>query len=657
MKSGDVLSGKYRLEQEIGKGAMGAVWSAFDHSSNRRVALKAILPQAREQLSHDLRQRLMREARACRKLSHRHIVQMFDVGETPEGEPFIILELLQGQTLGDRLKEKRRIEPGLAARIAAEVASGLAVAHAAQVIHRDLKPANIFLHREEGMPEDLFVSKILDFGVCKTLDSVDSVATQTGTAVGSPAYMSPEQVGMRKDLDHRTDFWSLGIMLFEMLTGARPFSGSVHEVIRNILMTPVPPPSSKVRDVPSELDAIVARCTAGRREERFANAMELSNALFTVALTARPMTRKATFTGIGAPPSMALSPDQDRPSAIPAPLSISMPSASSGSVPQGIDESELAATLPFQSRMLMDKRPSAPEAARRPSAPTGTEIIQPEETLGSSAPEWNRNEMQQALAAHRQSSASLEGYAPEQVAGGNTQAVTDSQMPPLQPSPGMDPLGTTSGAGALSQRSSGIPSTSGTLVATDPAISTGRRKKTKTLLFAVTAAGIVAVLGLIGLIAVVSVGQISEVDGSQSVNEVKQGGALVVPTASAEAAPAVTSAPAVVTAATTVEPAPPATPSPPETAAPAVTVQAPVTGAPSPSPMVPPANQALAPKPMYQAPAPKPTTQAPAPKPTSQAPSNIFDFPSKPAAQQTTPAPAPCKKWVGEGLTKRCVQK
>ncbi|MCK6590182.1 MAG: serine/threonine protein kinase, partial [Polyangiaceae bacterium] len=364
MKLGDVLSGKYRLEQEIGKGAMGAVWAAYDHTSNRRVALKAILPQAREHLTTDLRQRLLREARACRKLSHRHIVQIFDVGETPEGEPFIILELLQGQTLGERIKEKRRIEPAIAARIAAEVASGLAVAHAAQVIHRDLKPANIFLHREEGMPDDLYVSKVLDFGVCKTLDSVDSVATQTGTAVGSPAYMSPEQVGMRKDLDHRTDIWSLGIVLFEMLTGSRPFSGPVQDVIRNILLTPVPPPSSKVRDVPPELDAIVARCTAGKREARFANAEELSRALFEVALTARPMTRKATFTGYGTPPALQSSPFHERPSNLPiagvsASSPIATPPAGMGSTPE-VDESEQAATLPFQGRMLMDMRPGVP---------------------------------------------------------------------------------------------------------------------------------------------------------------------------------------------------------------------------------------------------------------------------------------------------------
>jgi len=225
MKSGDILGGKHKLTQEIGKGAMGAVWAARDLESDRNVAVKFILPPEKGPPPHDLRQRLMREARACGKLSHRHIVQIYEVAETANGEPFLVLELLHGQTVAQLLDGKRRIDPALAARIVAEAASGLAAAHSAQVIHRDLKPANLYLHRVEGMPEDAFVVKILDFGVCKTIDSVDSIVTHPDTAVGTPAYMSPEQVAMRNELDHRTDIWSLGIVLYELLTGGRPFSG------------------------------------------------------------------------------------------------------------------------------------------------------------------------------------------------------------------------------------------------------------------------------------------------------------------------------------------------------------------------------------------------------------------------------------------------
>ncbi|UQA63250.1 serine/threonine-protein kinase [Polyangium aurulentum] len=289
MKSGALLGGKYRLDQKIGEGAMGEVWSAENQATGGKVALKLILPSSQELRTVDLRERLMREAKACGKLKHRNIVQIYDVGQTPQGDPFLVLELLHGQALDKLLKEKRRIEPRLAARITGEIASALAAAHAAKVIHRDLKPANVFLHREEGMPEESFIVKVLDFGVSKSLDSADSPATVTGAVVGSPAYMSPEQVGMSKALDHGTDIWSLGIVLYELLTGVRPFTGSVNEVIRQILLTSVPPPSDRVRGIPPELDAIVARCTMPKKTDRYASASELSRALMAIAETSRSM--------------------------------------------------------------------------------------------------------------------------------------------------------------------------------------------------------------------------------------------------------------------------------------------------------------------------------------------------------------------------------
>lgn len=635
MKSGDILSSRYRIEQEIGKGAMGAVWAAYDHSSNRRVALKTILPQSKEHLTMDLRQRLLREARACGKLWHRNIVQIFDVGETPEGEPFLVLELLHGQTLAERLKEKRRIEPAMAARIAGEVASGLAVAHAAQVIHRDLKPANIFLHREESMPEDTFVSKVLDFGVCKTLDSVDSVATQTGTAVGSPAYMSPEQVGMRKDLDHRTDLWSLGIVLFEMLTGARPFSGSMQDVIRNILLTPVPPPSSKVRGVPPELDAVVARCTAAKREDRYASAEELSAALFAIAQTARPMSRKATFTGIGPPVSGQPLSGPEHPGAF-APMGLSAPSlsatprAATGSTPE-VDESELVATMPLQSRMLMDMRRTSTHAAPREMPSSGAEVPPPNTTLAYPAPAWNKNEMQQALAAHRQSSAYIEVPVPQQAAGGHTPSMRDSQM---QRVPGPDPVGTTSGAGALSQDQSGYPAPPMPLMPMGTALGAGKRKKVKGMLVAVMGAGIGLTVGVIGLF-VLSANV--TMDAQQSENEAKPAGRLAVgpPTEPEVAAPTVTSPPPTPPTA-----APTASPSALETAAPAVTAPP----APSATPTL--APQAPLAKATSQAPHVKPTSQAPQPKPAFQVPQ------AKPTGQHVTPPHTP--RCTGSGLTKKC---
>ena len=641
MKSGDLLGGKYRLEQTIGQGAMGAVWAGFDHASNRRVALKLILPQQKEHLTMDLRQRLLREARACGKLRHRNIVQIFDVGETPQGEPFLVLELLQGQTLGDLLKEKRRIEPPVAARIASEVASGLAVAHAAQVIHRDLKPANIFLHREEGMPEGSFVAKVLDFGVCKNLDSVDSVATQTGTAVGSPAYMSPEQVGMRKDLDGRTDIWSLGIVLYEMLTGGRPFTGSVQDVIRHILITPIPPPSSKVRDVPPDLDVVVARCTAAKRDDRYTNAEEVAQALHAIAAMPRPMTRKATLTGVGQPIPQGTGaqriptftgmdqplPQPPAPQRIPtftgmdqplpqppapqrlptltpmeatAPLPGAYTRGGAGAPLEADDASELEATLPLQGRMLMDLRPSAPRAPSGQDPATGTQLLSPNQPIASPAPAW-KEEMQQALAAHRQSSVALESVAPEPAGNGQTQMIT----PEIRATLGgrMDAAGTTSAAGALTHGTGAYPAPPFPMM--DPAAATGRHKRGKGLLFGVMGVGVAAAIGVVGLL-VVNAGKVetagetrsSGTEGASSASAPAQ--ELPRPPMKADVAapletpPAATAAPQEVPAAApTVTEAPPAPAAPPVASA---TTKAPPTAAP------------------YKALAPKATTPAPAPK-------------------------------------------
>jgi len=524
MRAGGTLGGRYVLEQLLGKGGMGAVWSAYDEQMQQRVAVKLILPQIEEELTKELRQRLLREAGACAKLQHPNIIQVFDVGQTEDEHPYLVLELLDGQALGDVLKQKRRLEPKLAARIAADIASGLAEAHAAKVIHRDLKPANIYLHREAGMAQDDFVVKVLDFGVCIDRESMDTVKTRAGIIVGSPAYMSPEQVAVRKDIDGRTDIWSLGVLLYEMITGQRAFNGNVQNVMAQIITQPVPAPSSKVRDVPPDLDAVVARCTQMRKELRYEEASELARDLYLIA-GARPLVRHASASRpslvkqigladmfdaeIHATPAVPKPGDLRTFNPVGATLPLIAPQkrVESEKLPPVLEEDDdLAATLPLQPKLLAALRPKPmPESpAEAPHAALGTQFfeLKPNEKAPSPEPAWKR-EMEQALEVHRQSSLSLSAAAlPAQAqaledVGGTLllpakKPVTLRTDTPLR----LDATGTTSMAGTLSRE---IPSSA--IVPQDIAGVTGRRKRSSRLLYGAAGfvgATIVLLVGVLG---------------------------------------------------------------------------------------------------------------------------------------------------------------
>ncbi|APR85897.1 serine/threonine protein kinase [Minicystis rosea] len=283
MAPGTVVGGKYLLSRLLGQGAMGEVWAATNTSTGGEVALK-LLSRPRDELRH----RLLREARACGKLRHRNVIDIYDVGETVDGEPFLVMALLSGETLAELLDRQRRLDPKHAAQIARDVARALSAAHKAGVIHRDLKPANIFLHREEGA--DDVVVKVLDFGVSKDVERCDGLVTIAGATVGSPAYMSPEQARIAPDLDHRTDIWSLGVVLFEMLTGKRPFEGDAHQVLAKIALGPIPLIEHYVRNADPALVALVARCLEREPDQRFSSAEDLAAALhpFTVASVPAP---------------------------------------------------------------------------------------------------------------------------------------------------------------------------------------------------------------------------------------------------------------------------------------------------------------------------------------------------------------------------------
>lgn len=277
-----VIAGKYRLVRHLGDGAMGSVWEAKNELTQRSFAIKLIQVTGGE--AEELRQRMLREASAAGRLHHRNVIEVYDVGETESGDPFLVMELLRGETLEALMDRRGRLSTAAVAAIGAEVAKALDAAHEASIVHRDLKPANVFLHQD---PDRGIVVKVLDFGVSKVISEESASSTVTGTAVGSPAYMSPEQA-MGSRVDHRTDVWSLGVLLYEMASGKGAFDGDTpYAVVAGILQGPLPALLDAAPGADPRLDGIIRRCMVRDPNGRFPGAREVGAELETL-LPGRP---------------------------------------------------------------------------------------------------------------------------------------------------------------------------------------------------------------------------------------------------------------------------------------------------------------------------------------------------------------------------------
>ncbi len=273
---GEILAGKYRIERVLGMGGMGVVVEALHVELDQRVALKFMLPAAAA--NQAAVERFAREARASAKLRSDNIVHVTDVGTLESGAPFMVMEYLEGEDLGQMLKAGGPFSVGDAIDYVLQGCAGLAEAHAAGIIHRDLKPANLFLARREDTAS---VVKIVDFGISKVrVDGVAQKLTSTSDLMGSPLYMSPEQLASSRDVDARTDIWSLGIILYELLAGAPPFDGdTLPQVCAAVLVAHPPPILEKRPDLPDGLVAIVAKCLEKRADDRYADVRALADAL------------------------------------------------------------------------------------------------------------------------------------------------------------------------------------------------------------------------------------------------------------------------------------------------------------------------------------------------------------------------------------------
>jgi serine/threonine-protein kinase len=273
LEPGTVFAERYIIEAQLGGGSAGVVFSAIHADLKQRVAIKWLRDSAPFGV-----ERMVREARAALALHSEHIVRVRDVGSDPDGHAYIVMEQLEGSDLGSLLQQRRRFEIEESVDFVLQACAGIAEAHARGIVHRDLKPSNLFLtERADGAP----LVKVLDFGISKTAEDEDAETSLTGPAemVGSPRYMSPEQVRGQRNVDHRADIWALGVILFRFISGSAPFGGQgkgISGALASIVVDDPPSLRGLVPEVPAELEAVIMRCLAKSPDDRHASAAELA---------------------------------------------------------------------------------------------------------------------------------------------------------------------------------------------------------------------------------------------------------------------------------------------------------------------------------------------------------------------------------------------
>lgn len=273
---GQIVAGKYRITKVLGEGGMGVVYAAEHVRLGQRVALKMLLPEYLQ--VDDLVKRFDREARAASQLRSRHTARVTDVDITSEGVPFMVMELLEGRDLDAELGARQKLPLDEAVDYVLQACGAMDEAHALGIVHRDLKPSNVFLSEERGGR----IAKILDFGISKITNDGEVKLTSAEAVMGTAMYMAPEQVRASHAVDARADIWSLGVVLYELVSGRAPFVGTPTQVAAAIV-TEDPPPLSTLLPVPAGVATALARCLARNPNDRFASVRELMAALLPFA--------------------------------------------------------------------------------------------------------------------------------------------------------------------------------------------------------------------------------------------------------------------------------------------------------------------------------------------------------------------------------------
>src|SRR5450432_3438212 len=310
VREGDVLAGKFRIERVLGQGGMGVVVAATHIHLDERVALKFLLPEALA--NAEAVARFAREARAAVKIKSEHVARVSDVGTLESGSPYMVMEYLEGQDLAEWVRKSGAMRVPDAVEFVLQACEAIAEAHALGIVHRDLKPANLFVtRRADGTP----CIKVLDFGISKLTapgSASDMGMTKTTSVMGSPLYMSPEQMSSTRNVDMRTDIWALGIILYEVLTGRVPFEAETMPQLCGMILQDPPRPLRDLRaDVSEGLQWVVLRCLEKDRERRFSNVAELAAALVpfgapSAQRSAERIARVLSAAGIPSMPGSAL---------------------------------------------------------------------------------------------------------------------------------------------------------------------------------------------------------------------------------------------------------------------------------------------------------------------------------------------------------------
>ena len=288
LQIGDVVDGRYQLVRDLGRGAAGVVFEARHLYTGRFVALKMVLPESHPESAGELGARLQREGRALASIRHPGVVDILDGGITVEGAPYIVMDMLNGRTLEGLVASRGRLPVAEAVGMTLQLCDALTAVHAAGVVHRDVKPSNVVLVRE---PDGAERFKLVDFGVARMHDSSQDKLTSVGAVLGTPAYMSPEQLLAQEEVDATSDVYSVGVTLFEVLSGELPFAGGYPQVVAKVISSsPAPALASVANDVPAALAKVVDRSIAKKRADRFTTAADLALALRVAVPNASPRT-------------------------------------------------------------------------------------------------------------------------------------------------------------------------------------------------------------------------------------------------------------------------------------------------------------------------------------------------------------------------------